>query len=116
VAIDGGAPAGGGDQRVQILDLAGWSIGRGVAAVAAAAPVEGDDAELRLEQRNQGSGRVTVVQRTAGEDQRRAVAATLIGDGGAVGGTCGFDRDLSRDFAVNLKDRKADGAFPPGLF
>jgi hypothetical protein len=71
MAEDHGGTADRVDERLDVLDLTGGSIGRGVAAVATAAAVKGDNAERLGQERDEGVGRVPVVQCPAGEDESR---------------------------------------------
>jgi hypothetical protein len=72
------------DDRGQVGDLAVGGVGRGVAAVPAAAPVEGADGEA-AGQAGRRHERPPVAERADDDDQRRAVAGPVVGDDGAVG-------------------------------
>jgi hypothetical protein len=62
-------------------------IGRGVAAAAAAAAIHGVDREMALQSRDNGSPAAVVRGGAVNQQNRRAMAAAKIADGGAVFGS-----------------------------
>jgi hypothetical protein len=76
--------AHGPDQGVEVLDLALGRIRWGVAAVAAAPAVVGEDREAWGQGGRQRRARVSVIQCTQDEDQCRPLARALVGEARAI--------------------------------
>jgi hypothetical protein len=84
MAVNERRPAHRVDQRFDVFDLALDRVGRGIAAVAAAAPVVSNDGEVRRKAGGQ-CGRIRArPERASDQDQRGALARPVVGDGGTI--------------------------------
>ena len=85
-AIDIGGAARFPDQRFDVFHLALDRVRRGIAALAAAAPIVGEHGEMLREQRRKLRRRAerAVAERAVDQDQRRAAPRPLEGDRGAI--------------------------------
>ena len=88
VAVNRRGPAGLGDERTEVFDLALDRVRRGVTALAAAAPVVVDHGEMPRQLLGERAVCGPALQRPADQDHRVAVPESLEGDRSPVPRQC----------------------------